>query len=87
MKEKFLINWRGANTFGHQNQWAKAQGSSLSENELKVLNQGGIVRHQKNKSLTKIFVKDEKGNMWSVIVHVLHQTSLEKDLKNAGFIV
>jgi hypothetical protein len=85
MKKVFLENWRGSTTYGLENQWAKAQGSSLTEGEVKILNEGGIVKHAKGKSLTKIFVRDEEGSLWSVIVHNLHLASLEDDLKKIGY--
>jgi len=87
MKENFLKSWRGSTAFGYQNQWAKAQGSSLKDGEKKVLKDGGIVKHPKGKSLTKVFACDEKGNLWSVIVHNLHLTSLENSLKEVGYLL
>jgi hypothetical protein len=85
MKKDFLRSWRGSNTYGQRNQWVQAQGSSLTETELATLDSEGIVKHAKGKSLTKIFVRDEDGNLWSVIVHNVHLTALENELKNVGY--
>lgn len=85
MKTEFLKNWRGATTYGQQGQWVQAQGSSLNESEVQTLNDGGIVRHPKGKSLTKLFVRDEEGTLWSVIVHNIHLTKLENDLEKVGY--
>ena len=85
MKKSFLETWRGVAIFGKQNQFAQAQGSSLTEGEVKILNEGGVVHHPKGKSLVKVFVSDEDGNLWSVIVHVIHLGALEKDLRNVGY--
>lgn len=85
MKEDFLKSWRGSTAYGQQNQWARAQGSSLTEGEVKILTAGGIVKHAKGKSLTKIFARDEDGNLWSVIVHNVHLSALENELKGVGY--
>ena len=87
MKEDFLKNWRGPATFGKQNQWVPAQGSSLDEQELKTLNAGGVVEKQKNDSLTKLFVRDEEGKLWSVIVLNIHLADLENCLKEVGYLL
>ena len=87
MKENFLKNWRGLAAFGKQNQWARAQGSSLKENEVRTLDAGGIVKHPKSKSLTKIFARDEAGNLWSVIVRNVELTALEKGLEEVGYLL
>jgi len=87
MKENFLKNWRGPATFGKQNQWMPAQGSSLDEQELKTLNAGGVVEKEKTKTLTKLFVRDEEGKLWSVIVRNIHLTALENNLKEVGYLL
>ena len=87
MKENFLKNWRGPATFGKQNQWARAQGSSLKDGELKTLEAGGVVEKPKTKSLTKLFVRDEEGNLWSVIVCNTELTALENELKSVGYLL
>ena len=85
MKKNFLKNWRGPVAYGKQNQWTRAQGSSLKDNELETLDAGGIVKHPKDKNTTKIFVRDEEGNLWSVIVKNVDLTVLENDLKGVGY--
>ena len=86
MKKAFLTSWRGIAIFGKQNQFALAQGSSLTEGEVKILSEGGVIQHPKGKSLVKVFVSDEDGNLWSVIVHVIHLEALERDLRNVGYL-
>ncbi len=85
MKKNFLENWRGSVSYGKQNQWRQAQGSSLEERELEVLNAGGVVMHPKDKNTTKVFARDEDGNLWSVIVRNVHLASLENELKSVGY--
>ena len=87
MKKEFLQNWRGSAIFGQQNQWARAQGSSLEEDELMTLDAGGVVKKQKGNSLTKLFVRDEEGNMWSVIVRNVDLAVLENNLKEVGYLL
>jgi len=87
MKTEFLKNWRGSATFGQQNQWKRAQGSSLKPDEVKTVNAGGIARHPKSKTQTKVFVQDDEGNLWSVIVLNVHLAALEADLKKVGYLL
>ena len=85
MKEEFLKTWRGPVNYGKQNQWSEAQGSSLSNKDQKVLKSGGVVLHPKPGSLTKVFVRDESGHLWSVIIHNAYLDALEKKLKEVGY--
>lgn len=85
MKKDFLESWRGSNAYGQRNQWTRAQGSSLTKTELAILDAEGVVKHAKGEHQTKIFVRDEDGNLWSVIVHNVHLTVLENELRNVGY--
>jgi len=82
MKKNFLLSWRG----NLLECWVKAQGSSLSEKDKLALEQGAIVEKPKCRELTKVFARDEDGTLWSVIVHNLHLTTLEDQLKGVGFV-
>ena len=84
-QEQFLRDWRGPGDYGRPNQWSEAQGSSLSNKDKNVLKCGGVVFHQKPGSLTKVFVRDESGHLWSVIIHNVHLDALEKKLKEVGY--
>jgi len=88
MKKEFILSWRGNSLFsGQQSNWVQAQGSSLSDKDKQALAKGAIVEHPKTRELTKVFARDEDGNLWSVIVHNLHLTTLENQLKNVGFLL
>ena len=81
MKKNFLETWRASTGFGQQKQWVQAQGSSLNQKEIKTLDAGGVVEHPKSKGLTKVFVKDETGQLWSVIIRNVYLEHLENGLK------
>jgi len=85
MKKKFLENWRGSVSYGRQNQWKRAQGSSLEDPDLKILDAGYIVKRSKDRNTTKVFVRDEERNLWSVIVNNLDLTTLENELIGVGY--
>jgi len=86
MKKNFILSWRGnLLCSGQQCNWVKAQGSSLSDKDKLALEQGAIVEKPKCKELTKVFARDEDGTLWSVIVHNLHLSDLESQLKGVGF--
>ena len=62
------------------NMWRKADGSSLSQFELKNLHGGSIVIHpKKNTGMSKVFVMDELNKLWAVII----PNSTLKELKEA----
>jgi hypothetical protein len=85
-KENFLENWRGRSLcIGDQTHWHLADGSSLTESEMEVLNKSGVVFHPKGKHLTKLFVIDESSKKWSIIVANLNLNSLKEELQNVGF--
>lgn len=87
-KKEFIASWRGNDSFGSQqpNVWRKAQGSSLSQYEITCLHAGMAVMHPKRFSdMTKIFVMDEIGDIYSVIVQNKKLEELKKDLIDVGY--
>jgi hypothetical protein len=85
-KSQFLKNWRGsALAPGAQNQWGRAEGSSLSEREKKALRSGHIVTHDKLTLLKKLFVMDEQDNLWSIIIKTDDLKMLVSNLCDVGF--
>ena len=87
LKSEFLESWRGnALTPGTQNQFGKAEGSSLTDRERDALSGGKIVTRDKQSFLKKLFVMDEKGNLWSIIVAKDHLAILVAALCSIGFV-
>ncbi len=85
-KSDFLKGWRGNTvTPGAQNKWTMAEGSSLSECERNALKSGRIVSHDKITSLKKLFVMDEQGYLWSIIVKSDDVKRMVSNLSNVGF--
>ena len=88
MKKNFLKAWTGGiNSFGLREEWKRAQGSSLSENERSIVESGGIAFHKKGSRDTKVFAQDEDHEMWSVTVMDLHLADLKNRLKEVGYII
>lgn len=86
LKSEFLKNWRGsALAPGVQNQWVRAEGSSLSDCEKNALSRGRIITHDKLFPFKKIFAMDEQSNLWSIIIKDAHMTPLVSALCNVGF--
>lgn len=86
VKSDFLKTWRGnAATPGAQNQWGRAQGSSLSECEKSALLSGRIVTHNKLTPFKKLFVMDEQGDLWSIIIKTDDFKRLVSNLSDVGF--
>ena len=85
MKKKFLLSWIGGAISGEQCSWVRAQGSSLGDDDKRILDEGGIITRPKCRELTKVFARDEDGNLWSIIVHNLHLATLEENLKKVGY--
>jgi len=87
MKKEFLENWNGTTADG-RNKWSnKATGSSLSKKEEDALKAGIIVKKEKTEFITKIFVLDEDGHLWSVIIDNRRLAALEDALKEVGYIL
>ena len=88
MGKNFFKEWRGdfPNPFA-KNQWVEAEGSSLNNEEIKTLANGGIVFHPKCSDAVKVFAKESsEGPLWSIIVPTIRLASLQKDLVAAGFV-
>ena len=88
MSKNFFLDWKGdfINPFSKNNQWSRAQGSSLSNKQKAILNRGGIVLQNKDDLAVKVFAKDSCGNIWSVIVPTDKIEVLKADLARAGFV-
>lgn len=86
MGKNFFQDWRGdfTNPFA-KNQWTKAEGSSLKNEEIKVLANGGIATHKKTCGAVKVFARDPEGGLWSIIVPTAKLSVIEKSLAEAGF--
>ena len=86
MKKKVLEDWTGKfNSFGQCEQFRRAEGSSLSEEEREFVMSGGVAFHKKGSRDTKVFVLDEDNNMWSVTVNNVRLAALKQKLKEAGY--
>jgi len=87
MRKSFFLNWEGRMLSATiQNRWKPAEGSSLKPNEWDILNEGGVIRHEKDSSCEKLFAKDEEDQLWSVIVNIGNELdSLLQGLRRAGF--
>ena len=86
MKKKFLESWKGSSCYGQQEKWQRADGSSLNEEEVKNLKNGGVITHPKRGiNLTKIFVMDESESIWSVIVLNTKLSEIRTSLRQVGF--
>ena len=85
-KSKFLETWRGkALAPGAQNQWGRAEGSSLTEYERNALRSGRIATHDKVTPLKKLFVMDEQDNLWSIIIKGDDLKMIVSNLCDVGF--
>ena len=87
MGKNFFQEWRGdfPNPFA-KNQWVRAEGSSLEKEEPKILANGGIVVHPKCQNAVKVFARESKDRLWSIIVPANKLDSLKQDLAAAGFV-
>lgn len=77
-----VLKWKSS---GNEESKMKVFGSSLTPADEKVLNAGGVVCHKKPVLYTKVFVKDEKGLLWSVVIPNEALPSLMLALKDVGY--
>ena len=88
MKTEFLKNWTGGtNSFGQCEKFKEAEGSSLSNDERAVVNDGGVALHKKGGRDTKVFVMGDNNDMWSVTVKNSHLPELKQRLKEVGYLL
>ena len=87
MNSNFLEKWRGPMSHdGTQEKWKPASATSLSDNKKQSLRNGGaFFKRPKGTSMTKVFVCDDVGIFWSVIVPNYILDELEDDLKTNGW--
>ena len=88
MKKDFLKAWRGKGSLyaGAQNQWNPATCSSLSDEEKNALKEGKVIQKPKKFTcLTKLFVMDETGSYWSIIIANVDLDEMVKILQEKGF--
>ena len=85
MKKVFLKTWTGGmNSFGQCEKFKEAEGSSLSDDERSLVDNGGIALHSKGNKDTKVFVEDENHQMWSVTVRNSRLGELKRKLREVG---
>ena len=86
MKKAFLESWTGGkNSFGESERFTRAIGSSLEDGERVAVNNGGVAFHEKGTRDTKVFLKDENQNMYSVTVKNFRLAELKQKLQEVGY--
>ena len=76
------------NSFGECEKFRDdANGSRLSKKQKKVIKAGGVAEYKKGNDDMKVFVMDEAGNMWSIIIQNLRLDALEKALEGVGYLL
>ena len=85
MNSNFLENWRGPISDGTQEKWKPASATSLSDDQKQSLRDGYIFEKPKGAFITKVFVCDESGIFWSVIIPNYLLEPLKDDLETNGW--
>lgn len=76
------------NSFGECEKFRDdANGSRLSKKQKKVIKAGGVAEYKKGNDDTKVFVMDEIGNMWSIIIQNLRLDALKEALEGVGYLL
>ena len=88
-KKDFLGTWKGRISHGQSEKWGRSSGTSLQVTEQNKLSAGKIVVHAKKgtlPALSKVFVKDEEGSLYSLIILTTGLESLKKELYEKGWV-
>jgi hypothetical protein len=85
LPEDFLKSWNGDSSLdGVESKFTKAEGSSLTSTQLKMLTRNVPVVRPKEKDLLKIFVSGPNSTIYSTIIHRQDLKKLSKALSEHG---